>query len=178
MSSKLFPGDPSKVMVIRKVTPEITTFSVPFSRFGLLKFGGRGTLGNTLIYPLRIPSLTDPSKTTHRLPGNHLPSSLNPRSPRRHCLRRRENQIYHRPRHRAPPTHHHLEARLPQRPNPRPRRPRRETPNLPVLQRGPHLRPYLHQGRQTLAQHLGRVPRGFRGRVHGRPWQPRDRPLP
>ncbi|KAF4222306.1 hypothetical protein CNMCM5878_005588 [Aspergillus fumigatiaffinis] len=44
MSSKLFPGDPSKVMVIRKVTPEITTFSVPFSRFGLLKFGGRGTL--------------------------------------------------------------------------------------------------------------------------------------
>ncbi|GFF23383.1 hypothetical protein IFM61606_08815 [Aspergillus udagawae] len=44
MSSKLFPGDPSQVMVIRKVTPEITTFSVPFSRFGLLKFGGRGTL--------------------------------------------------------------------------------------------------------------------------------------
>ncbi|RHZ43394.1 uncharacterized protein CDV56_101765 [Aspergillus thermomutatus] len=44
MSSKLFPGDPSKVMVIRKVTPEITTFSVPFSRFGLLRFGGRGTL--------------------------------------------------------------------------------------------------------------------------------------
>lgn len=46
MSSKLFPGDPSKVMVIRKVTPEITTFSVPFSRFGLFKIGGRGTLGN------------------------------------------------------------------------------------------------------------------------------------
>ncbi|KAH3006994.1 hypothetical protein KXV73_008790 [Aspergillus fumigatus] len=44
MSSKLFPGDPSKVMVISKVTPEITTFSVPFSRFGLFKIGGRGTL--------------------------------------------------------------------------------------------------------------------------------------
>ncbi|EAW12245.1 uncharacterized protein ACLA_062080 [Aspergillus clavatus NRRL 1] len=44
MTSKLFPGEPNKAMVIRKVTPEITTFSVPFSRFGLFKFGGRGTL--------------------------------------------------------------------------------------------------------------------------------------
>lgn len=44
MGSKLFPGDPSQVMVIRQVTPDITTFSVPFSRFGLFKFGGRGTL--------------------------------------------------------------------------------------------------------------------------------------
>lgn len=31
-------------MVIRKVTPEITTFSTPFSRFGKIKIGGRGTL--------------------------------------------------------------------------------------------------------------------------------------
>jgi hypothetical protein len=45
MSSKLFTGDPTKVMVIRQITPQITTFSVPFSRFGLIKFGGRGTLG-------------------------------------------------------------------------------------------------------------------------------------
>ncbi|PWY69626.1 hypothetical protein BO94DRAFT_527186 [Aspergillus sclerotioniger CBS 115572] len=43
-NTKLFPGDPSDVMVIRQVTEDITTFSVPFSRFGLLKFGGRGTL--------------------------------------------------------------------------------------------------------------------------------------
>lgn len=54
MASKLFPGDPNKVMVIRQVTPEITTFSVPFSRFGLIKFGGRATLvklatGNMLV---------------------------------------------------------------------------------------------------------------------------------
>lgn len=49
MSSKLFPGDPSKVMVIRQVTSNITTFSVPFQRFGLLKFGGRGTLGTLFV---------------------------------------------------------------------------------------------------------------------------------
>lgn len=45
MTSKLFPGDPEQVMVIRQVTPEITTLSVPFSRFGRIKFGGRATLG-------------------------------------------------------------------------------------------------------------------------------------
>lgn len=52
MGSKLFPGDPSQVMVIRKVTPEITTLSVPFSRFGLVNFGGRGTIGIRL--PVRV----------------------------------------------------------------------------------------------------------------------------
>lgn len=45
MSSKLIPSDPDHVMVIRKVTPNIATFSVPFSRFGKVKIGGRGTLG-------------------------------------------------------------------------------------------------------------------------------------
>ncbi|KAJ9196092.1 hypothetical protein DTO164E3_6240 [Paecilomyces variotii] len=44
MASKLFPGNPSEVMVIRKVTPDIVTLSVPFARFGIIKFGGRGTL--------------------------------------------------------------------------------------------------------------------------------------
>ncbi|PYI09388.1 hypothetical protein BO78DRAFT_459168 [Aspergillus sclerotiicarbonarius CBS 121057] len=53
--TKLFPGDPSDVMVIRQVTEDITTFSVPFARFGLLRFGGRGTLirlttGNLAIF--------------------------------------------------------------------------------------------------------------------------------
>jgi hypothetical protein len=52
MGSKLFPGDPNKVMVIRQLTPEITTLSVPFSRFGLLKFGGRATLGNCYVSKL------------------------------------------------------------------------------------------------------------------------------
>lgn len=43
-AAKLIPSDPAKVMVIRDVTPTITTFSAPFLRFGLLKVGGRGTL--------------------------------------------------------------------------------------------------------------------------------------
>jgi hypothetical protein len=45
MTSKLIPTEPEKVMVIRKVTPDITTLSVPFLRFGKIKIGGRGTLG-------------------------------------------------------------------------------------------------------------------------------------
>lgn len=32
-------------MVIRNVTPNIVTMSLPFARFGILRFGGRGTLG-------------------------------------------------------------------------------------------------------------------------------------
>ncbi|KFH46172.1 hypothetical protein ACRE_029610 [Hapsidospora chrysogenum ATCC 11550] len=44
MSSKLIPSNPADVMVIRNVTPNIATFSVPFSRFGTVKIGGRGTL--------------------------------------------------------------------------------------------------------------------------------------
>ena len=45
MTSKLIPSDPSKVMVIRQVTPNITTCSAPFYRFGKFKVGGRGTIG-------------------------------------------------------------------------------------------------------------------------------------
>jgi hypothetical protein len=45
MTSKLVPFDAAKVMVIRDVVPKtITTFSMPFSRFGLIKVGGRGTV--------------------------------------------------------------------------------------------------------------------------------------
>ncbi|OJJ48345.1 hypothetical protein ASPZODRAFT_130337 [Penicilliopsis zonata CBS 506.65] len=40
----LFPSNPAEVMVIRSVTPDIITMSLPFARFGLIKFGGRGTL--------------------------------------------------------------------------------------------------------------------------------------
>lgn len=43
-AAKLIPNDPSKVMVIRDLTPQVTTFSVPFARFGHVKVGGRGTL--------------------------------------------------------------------------------------------------------------------------------------
>jgi hypothetical protein len=45
MASKKHEGNPTETMVIRKVTPEITTLSVPFARFGVFKFGGRGTIG-------------------------------------------------------------------------------------------------------------------------------------
>lgn len=45
MSSKLVPANPADVMVIRTITPNIVTFSVPFARFGKIKIGGRGTLG-------------------------------------------------------------------------------------------------------------------------------------
>ncbi|KAM0333510.1 hypothetical protein ACHAQA_002173 [Verticillium albo-atrum] len=44
MSSKLIPNNPADVMVIRDLTPNITTFSVPFARFGTIKIGGRATL--------------------------------------------------------------------------------------------------------------------------------------
>jgi len=44
MSEKLIPSNPADVMVIRHVTPNVVTFSVPFSRFGTMKIGGRGTL--------------------------------------------------------------------------------------------------------------------------------------
>lgn len=43
-SSKLVPSDPSSVMVIRDLTPNVITLSVPFSRFGRLRVGGRGTV--------------------------------------------------------------------------------------------------------------------------------------
>ena len=46
MTSKLVPQDPSRVMVIRNVTPNIWTCSQPFNRFGRFKVGGRGTIGS------------------------------------------------------------------------------------------------------------------------------------
>jgi hypothetical protein len=44
MTSKLIPSNPSEVMVIRKLTENITTLSTPFQRFGRISIGGRGTL--------------------------------------------------------------------------------------------------------------------------------------
>ncbi|KAJ5908153.1 hypothetical protein N7495_000835 [Penicillium taxi] len=41
---QLFPANPSALMVIRSVTPNIITHSLPFARFGIIRFGGRGTL--------------------------------------------------------------------------------------------------------------------------------------
>lgn len=44
MSSKLIPSNPADVMVIRDLTPNVVTLSVPFTRGGKIKFGGRATL--------------------------------------------------------------------------------------------------------------------------------------
>jgi hypothetical protein len=45
MSAKLVPQNPEDVMVIRDLAPGVTTLSVPFLRVGLIKFGGRATIG-------------------------------------------------------------------------------------------------------------------------------------
>ncbi|KAI0476022.1 hypothetical protein GGR56DRAFT_447372 [Xylariaceae sp. FL0804] len=44
MSSKLIPKDPASVAVIRNITPNVATVSVPFSRFGKIQVGGRATI--------------------------------------------------------------------------------------------------------------------------------------
>jgi hypothetical protein len=45
MPSKLVPTNPEEVMVIRDVTPNVVTLSVPFARFGKVPIGGRATIG-------------------------------------------------------------------------------------------------------------------------------------
>lgn len=74
MSSKLIPTNPSDVMVIRHVTPNVVTLSLPFLRFGTLKIGGRGTIGEhypARREPLRTASLshTDPTPTVRLTSG-------------------------------------------------------------------------------------------------------------
>ncbi|OAA61617.1 hypothetical protein SPI_04476 [Niveomyces insectorum RCEF 264] len=55
MSTKLIPSNPADVMVIRDLTPNVITLSVPFSRFGLVEVGGRCTVvrmtgGGVMVY--------------------------------------------------------------------------------------------------------------------------------
>ncbi|KAF2497729.1 hypothetical protein BU16DRAFT_525337 [Lophium mytilinum] len=68
MSDKLVPKDPAKVMVTRQVVPNvITTFSVPFLRFGRIKVGGRGTvvrLRSGAVAVFSPVALTDEVKAT------------------------------------------------------------------------------------------------------------------
>lgn len=52
MTSKLIPPNPDKVMVIRNVTPDVVTLSLPFARFGRINIGGRGTLGTFFLEPV------------------------------------------------------------------------------------------------------------------------------
>ncbi|KAI1123609.1 hypothetical protein F5Y10DRAFT_47571 [Nemania abortiva] len=44
MSEKLIPKDPAAVQVIRNVTPNVVTVSVPFLRFEKIPIGGRATI--------------------------------------------------------------------------------------------------------------------------------------
>lgn len=53
LESSTDPAD--KTLVIRQVVPTITTFSIPFARFGTIAIGGRSTAiqhssGNVLLY--------------------------------------------------------------------------------------------------------------------------------
>ncbi|WPH02452.1 Hypothetical protein R9X50_00531600 [Acrodontium crateriforme] len=72
-ASKLIPSDPDKVMVIRKVTPDILTMSTPFLRFGRISIGGRATIvklesGNLALFsPV---ALTDNLKSEVASMGN------------------------------------------------------------------------------------------------------------
>ncbi|KPI38683.1 uncharacterized protein AB675_4124 [Cyphellophora attinorum] len=74
-ASSLVPKDPSKVMVTREVTPEITTFSTPFLRFGRIKVGGRGTLVRLSSGALAVFSpvaLTDDVRSTVTAKGGNV----------------------------------------------------------------------------------------------------------
>ncbi|KAB5560205.1 beta-lactamase-like protein [Coniochaeta sp. 2T2.1] len=67
MSSKLIPSNPDDVMVIRDLTPNVVTLSVPFSRFGKLRVGGRATVvkltsGNLAVFS---PVALTPSVRKH-----------------------------------------------------------------------------------------------------------------
>ena len=81
MTSKLIPQDPSKVMVIRQVTPNIITCSAPFLRFGRLKIGGRGTIGKSMHYVPQCAAVLTIT-TTVRLQSGALavfsPTALTP----------------------------------------------------------------------------------------------------
>lgn len=62
MSAELIPSKPDDLMVVRNVTPNIVTFSLPFSRFGKIRIGGRGTLGASRPRPsCRCQTLLTPS---------------------------------------------------------------------------------------------------------------------
>jgi hypothetical protein len=59
MADKLIPKNPEEVMVIRDLSPNVTTFSVPFLRFGRIKFGGRATVGiSPLTFPLPLTPIS------------------------------------------------------------------------------------------------------------------------
>jgi Domain of unknown function (DUF4336) len=74
-AAKLIPKDPAKVMVFRDITPNMTTMSVPFARFGLLKVGGRATIIKLQTGALAVFSpvaLTDDVKSKIKAMGDNV----------------------------------------------------------------------------------------------------------
>ncbi|KAI4136259.1 MAG: hypothetical protein LQ341_005741 [Variospora aurantia] len=75
MTSKLIPSNPGEVMIIRKVTPNITICSAPFNRFGRFKIGGRGTIVRLQTGALAVFSpiaLTPEVRSTVESLGNNV----------------------------------------------------------------------------------------------------------
>lgn len=70
MSEKLVPKNPEEVMVIRDVSALVTTLSVPFLRFGMVKIGGRATIGLSLY--LRLLCKSNANKTTVKMASGKL----------------------------------------------------------------------------------------------------------
>ncbi|EFW99265.1 hypothetical protein CMQ_5686 [Grosmannia clavigera kw1407] len=75
MSSKLIPANPSDVLVVRDITPNITTLSVPFLRHGVIYFGGRGTVvrlsgGGVLLFS-PVALTPEAVAVVERLGGGH-----------------------------------------------------------------------------------------------------------
>ena len=81
MTDKLIPANPAAVMVIRSITPNLITCSSPFNRFGRIKVGGRGTIGQ---YHRSIEQLITDSRSlsqaSKRSAGSLLAHSPDPRS--------------------------------------------------------------------------------------------------
>lgn len=79
-ADKLIPKDPSSCEVIRQVTPQITTVSAPFARFGLFKVGSRATIGGYLHTArskiARFLTALQSSLRTSLSPPSHPPRSL------------------------------------------------------------------------------------------------------
>ena len=134
MTSKLIPQNPEEVMVIRELVPGITTLSVPFLRFGRIKFGGRATIGTYSPFPL--PSFSNSHKQFLTSKKKSQTPLLQPRSllPRRPNPNRkiappnpRHRKIHNLPGPRTPHLPLVLGLRLPFSPHPSPRRAGRKT---------------------------------------------------
>jgi hypothetical protein len=121
MSDKLVAQNPEEVMVIRDIAPNVTTLSVPFLRFGRIKFGGRATIGiSSFPPPLFIPIRSTNKQNSQaplRLPSRLLPRRPHPFRPHQDLrpLPHLQCLLPHRARHGTPHLPLRLVVRLPLR---------------------------------------------------------------